>query len=32
MDKVAGVIVDRPPDGALTKAWEKLGWQVIIAK
>jgi DeoR/GlpR family transcriptional regulator of sugar metabolism len=32
MDKVVGVIVDRPPDGALTKAWEKLGWQVIIAK
>jgi len=32
MDKVAGVIVDRQPDGALTKAWEKLGWQIIIAK
>jgi DeoR/GlpR family transcriptional regulator of sugar metabolism len=32
MDKCAGVIVDRYPDGPLAKAWEKLGWDVIIAK
>ena len=32
MDKVAGAIVDRHPDGPLAKAWERLGWQIIVAK
>lgn len=32
MDKVVGVIVDRNPDAPLAKAWEKLGWEIIVAK
>jgi hypothetical protein len=32
MDKVAGVIVDRHPDGAMTKAWNELGWDIVVAK
>ena len=32
MDRVAGVIVDRAPDEALAAAWEKRGWDVIVAK
>jgi DeoR family glycerol-3-phosphate regulon repressor len=32
MDRVAGVIVDRPPEAGLAAAWAKLGWQVIVAK
>ena len=32
MEKCAGVIVDRMPERALAAAWEKHGWQIIIAK
>src|ERR1043165_130391 len=32
MDKVVGVIVDRQPDEALAKAWEKMSWDIIVAK
>jgi DeoR/GlpR family transcriptional regulator of sugar metabolism len=32
MDKVAGVIVDHLPDRALAAAWERLGWDIVLAK
>jgi DeoR/GlpR family transcriptional regulator of sugar metabolism len=32
MDKVAGAIVDRTPDRALAAAWDRLGWEIVIAK
>lgn len=32
MDKCAGVIVDRLPDSALTKAWTDWGWEIVVAK
>ena len=32
MDRVTGVIVDRAPERELSAAWEKRGWQIIVAK
>jgi hypothetical protein len=32
MNHCKGVIVDRMPDRPLAAAWEKLGWEIVLAK
>jgi len=32
MDRCAGVIVDKMPEGPLAAAWKAYGWDIVLAK